>query len=130
MQLMDTTRFIVAVIGIFLPWLVRLPRGAAWVEQYTDVSLAGILFFSACNAIAWGSIIAISYLYRRPAPLLIPCLLGFGVLTWGHSTLDLASDAQAAVALVFIPILALPAIALGGGLGLALDRYLTRHHPA
>jgi hypothetical protein len=120
----NTIRIIIAIVGILLPYAVRIPRGAPWVEQYTDTSIGGFLFFGAFNAIAWGSIVALSFLFRRPALLLIPCALGFGFLACAHYTLDLASDAQAAVALIFIPIYALVPIALGGAFGYVLDRRL------
>ncbi len=124
---MNKTRITIVVIGILLPYVVRIPRGAAWVEQYTDVSVGSFLFFGAFNALAWGSIVALSFLYRRPEPLLFPTLLGFGFLTWAHYTLDLASDAQAAIALIFIPVYALLPIACGGVFGYVLDRRLRRH---
>ncbi|MCK6474015.1 MAG: hypothetical protein L6R28_20015 [Planctomycetes bacterium] len=127
---MKKARIIIALVGIFLPYLVRVPRGVAWVEQYTDSSVGGFLFIGAFNAIAWGTIVALSFLFSRPAPLLIPCALGFGFLTWAHYTLDLASDAQAAIALILIPIYALLPIALGGAFGYVLDRRLRRHNHA
>ena len=124
---MNATRIIIAITGILLPYLVRLPLGGAWVAQYTDVSLGGLLFFSAFNAIAWGSIILLSFILRRPGPLLIPCVFGFAFLGWAHHTLDLSADAQAAIALIFIPIFALLPIAIGGALGIVLDRVLICH---
>jgi hypothetical protein len=127
---MSRTRIIVAIVGIFLPYVVRIPRGAAWVEQYTDTSVDGYLFFGAFNAIAWGSIVALSFLFRRPTPLLIPCVFGFGFLAWAHGTLDLASSAHAAIGLIFIPVYALLPIALGGAFGYILDRRLRRHDAA
>lgn len=123
----NVTRIIIAITGILLPYLVRLPRGGAWVAQYTDVSLGGLLFFSAFNAIAWGSIILLSFRFRRPGPLLLPWLAGFAFLGWAHHSLDLAADAQAAIALVFIPIYALLPIAIGGALGIVVDRLMMRH---
>jgi len=123
----NTTRIIIAITGILLPYLVRLPLGGAWLAQYTDISFGGLLFFSAFNAIAWGSIIVLSFTFRRPGPLMIPCVFGFAFLGWAHQTLDLAADAQAAIALVFIPIYALLPIAFGGALGFVLDRRLSRH---
>ncbi|MFN7139266.1 MAG: hypothetical protein ACK4UN_08005 [Limisphaerales bacterium] len=119
----------VAVVGILLPYLVRIPRGAAWVQQYTDVGLGGFLFFAAFNAIAWGSMVALSFLFRRVSLLLIPVLSGFGFLAWAHYSLDLGSDAQAALGLIFIPIYSLPFIAVGGLIGLVLDRRSKRYDP-
>ena len=120
-------RIIIAITGILLPYLVRLPRGGAWVAQYTEVSFGGLLFFSALNAIAWGSIILLSFIFLRPGPLLVPCVFGFSFLGWAHHTLDLSADAQAAIALLFIPIYALLPIAIGGAVGVLIDRLLTRN---
>ena len=120
-------RFIVVLVGILLPYAARLPRGIEWLRQYTDTSPGGWLFFAAFNAIAWGAILAISFMYRRPVSLVAPCILGFGFLAWAHATLDLRADAQSAIALVFIPIYALVPIALGGVMGYVVDRRMRRH---
>jgi hypothetical protein len=117
-------RFIVVLVGVLLPYAARLPRGIGWLWQYTDTTPGGWLFLTAFNAIAWGAILAISFVYRRPASLIAPCLLGFGFLAWAHAALDLRADAQAAIALVFIPIYALVPIAIGGAIGYVLDRRL------
>lgn len=121
----NTARILIVILGILLPYLVRLPRGAAWLAQYTQTGAGGLLFLGAFNAIAWGSMIALSFLFHRTEPLLIPCVLGFAFLGWAHYKLDLASDAQSAIALVFIPLFALLPIALGGMAGYILDRRLT-----
>jgi len=119
---MNQARLIVVLIGILLPFLARVPRGLDWLKQYTNVGLGGFLFFMGFNAIAWGSLVAISYLYHRPESLLVPCLLGFGFLAWAHFSLDLRADAQSAIALPFIPIVALLPIVMGGIVGYVLDR--------
>ncbi|MGH8320711.1 MAG: hypothetical protein ACRESI_02025 [Gammaproteobacteria bacterium] len=124
---MTKARIAVVLIGILLPYLSRLPHGIPWLEQYTDTGIGGFLFFGAFNAIAWISIVAISFLYRRPASLLAPCLLGFGYLAWAHYSLDLASDAQAAIALIFIPIYSLLPIVIGGVIGYVFDRRSRRY---
>lgn len=115
-------RLLVAIAGILLPYLARLPRGLDFLRQYTDAGLEANLSLGAFNAVAWGALIAVSFLFRRPATLLIPCLPGFGFLAWGHFNLDLAADAQAGVALVFLPLYALAPIAVGAVLGYAWDR--------
>jgi len=119
---MRKARILVVLVGLLLPYAARLPRGAEWLHQYTDVSLGGWLFFGAFTAIAWGAILAVSFLYRQPVSLLVPSLLGFGFLAWAHYTLDLAADAQAAIALIFIPIVALAPILVGAAIGYFLDR--------
>ncbi len=127
---MDLLRQTISMMGILLPYAVRVPRGDAWVQQYTDTGIVGFLFITLFNAIAVGALIGISYMFRRPVPLLIPCILGFGFLGWAHYNLDLASDAQASLALIFIPIYALAPIAVGAAIGYAIDRWLRRHDAA
>lgn len=127
---MHASRIAIVVVGVLLPYAVRIPRGIDWLRQYTDVEPGGHLFFGAFNAVAWGSLFVASFLFRRAAPLLVPCLLGFGFLGWAHSRLDLSSDAQAGIALVFIPLYALLPIAVGTVIGMVVDRRLARRDAA
>lgn len=126
MSVMLNARIAIALSGILIPYVARLPRGITWLQQYLDVGLGGFLFFGGFNAIAWGAILALGSLYKRPASLLVPSLFGFAFLAWAHYSLDLAADAQAAIALVFIPVYALLPIAVGGLIGYGVDRYLRR----
>lgn len=121
---MHQARMSVMLFGIVLPYLACLPRGTSWLMQYVDTGLGGFLFFSLFNAIAWGSIVALSFLFRRPASLLAAVALGSGYLAWSHYRLDLSADAQAALGLVFIPIHALLPITMGTAIGFAVDRYV------
>ena len=116
----------IILIGISLPYIARLPGGIDWVKQYANISIGGWLFLGAFNAIAWGAVLALIKHYRHPAPIALPALFGFAFLAWAHSTVDLREDAQAAIALIFIPILALIPIAIGGVLGYFLDQWLQR----
>ena len=125
---MFNARLAVVLAGVLIPYLARLPGGVDWLSQYTHADLRGWVFLQAFNAIAWGSILAISFLYRNPVSVLAPSLLGFGYLAWAHYTLDLAADAQAAVGIVFIPIYALLPITVGGAVGYVLDRRLRSRH--
>jgi len=122
--LVIATRILIVIVGILLPYAARLPRGTEWVGQYTGTGLNGFLMLEAFNAIAWGGLLGLTFLIRRPTAMLVPCLLGFGFLAWLHATLDLAADAQAGIGLVLIPIDALVPIAIGGVIGLVLDRRL------
>lgn len=123
---MRKAKIAIASIGILLPYAARLPRGLSWVAQYLDTGLGGFLLIGGFNAVAWGALVALGSLYRRPVSLLVPSLFGFAFLAWAHYSLDLRADAQSAIALVFIPIYALLPIAIGGAIGYGLDRYLGR----
>jgi hypothetical protein len=100
-----------------MPYLARIPgtlsRGSSWLTSYLGGGIGGFLFFGGFNAMVWGTLIGLSYLVRKPSPLIVPSVAGFGFLAYAHAHLDLASDAQAAVALVFIPIYALPFVLFG-----------------
>ncbi len=119
-------RLAIIVIGITLPYLVRIPGGAKWLHQYTNTDLGGFLFFGAFNAIAWGAILFITFLYKNKWSALTPMLFGFVPLGLIHGTYDLSSDAQAPIGLVFIPIYALLPIVVGGIIGYFIDRYLRK----
>ena len=126
MASMRKARIVVVVIGVLLPFVARLPGGPDWMGQYLLGGVGLLLFVSGFNAIAWGAILACSLAYRRPASLVLPALFGFAFLAWGHYEVDLRADAQASLALVFLPIYALLPIAIGGALGYLLDRHLRR----
>jgi hypothetical protein len=119
---MRNARIAIAVVGILLPYMARLPGGMDWLHQYTDVSFFGFLFFGVFNAIAWGGILAFSFVYKRPIYLIFPALFGFGSLAPVHYWIDLSADAQSALLLVFVPIYALVPIGIGGAIGYLLDR--------
>lgn len=123
---MRKARWIIFLVGVLLPYVVRLPRGLAWLGQYTEGGLAAWAFLQASNAVAWGAILALSFVYRRPISLLPAAILGFGFLAYAHHTLDLSADPQAAIALVFIPLRALLPIAAGAVVGYILDRVAIR----
>lgn len=69
---MGKAQIIVILVGLFLPYAARVPRGIEWLQQYTDTDLRGWLLLAAFNAIAWGAILAVSLMYRRPSSLLVP----------------------------------------------------------
>lgn len=120
---MRNARLAVVLGGVLLPYAARLlPGGGGGIAPYLEQGLSAILFLEAFNAVAWGSIVACSFLYREPAALWAPTLLGFGYVGWAHYALDLSVDAQAGLGVVFIPLYALPFIAVGGVLGYLLDR--------
>ncbi|OAM53034.1 hypothetical protein A7981_06325 [Methylovorus sp. MM2] len=122
---MQKARIFIVLLGISLPYIARLPKGMVWLAQYTDGGLDSFLFIEAFNAIAWGILLGVSFFYRHSISLAIPTILGFGFLAWVHYTLDLAADAQSALAFIFIPIYACIPILIGGIFGYGLDKYLS-----
>lgn len=121
---MKIARLSVVIIGILIPILFGHGIGDPGHE------LAVFLFFGAFNAVTWGSVLMCSLAYRHPASVWFPSLAGFIPLGIAHALLNLNSDAQAAIALVFIPIYAVPLVIIGGVAGWIYDRRLTRRAAA
>lgn len=121
-------RMIVIVIGILLPYAdgemiaaMRHGTPGEWVKS--------ILFFGGFNAIAWGSVLLVSGVYRHAASVWFPAIFCFIPLGLMYALHGLFSDAQAAIGLVFIPIYALPCVLVGGLCGFICDRLIERRRP-
>lgn len=127
---MKTARIWIVVVGIFLPYLVRLPgtfiRGADWFTSYLGDGIGAVLFFGAFNAINWGSMLGASFSYRHSSSVWFLAGCGFAFPAVAHAFLDLASSSTAAIALLFIPILSLPLVVIGWLAGFLFDRRLSR----
>lgn len=119
-------RWIIVVLGVILPYVARMPgmfiHGDEWLTSYTHVGIGGLLFFAALNAITWGTILLATTGMKHARSAWFPAVLGFAVPVLGHATLDLAADAQAAIALIFIPMFGVPGALIGGLLGRWYDR--------
>ena len=122
---MVTARMSIALLGIALPYLARLPGmvlyGPDWLTSYFGSGLGAIVFFGIFNAINWGTIVVGTLAFRSMPAIVVAALIGFAYPLYAHATLDLASDAQAAIALIFIPIYSLPLVGLGWLLGMGVD---------
>jgi hypothetical protein len=125
-RMMVFLRVAIVAIGITLPYLARLPgmatKGADWLTSYFGSGWEAIAFSGCFNAINWGSILAASYRLRSPAAVVLLSLVGFALPAYQHATLDLASDAQAAIGLLFVPIYSLPFVWLGWFTGSAIEK--------
>lgn len=127
-------RWVIVVLGIAMPYLARLPgiatHGSSWLTSYFGNGLLAFLFFGAFNAICWGTALLATMGLRNPRSAWFPVIAALGSSAWMHSTIDLAADAQAAIALVFIPFLTLPFTATGWIIGYYYDRHLMPTPPS
>jgi hypothetical protein len=123
---MIKSRIAIVAVGILLPYIARLPgvlsQGPQWLWSYFGGGILGALFFGLFNAIAWGAVLAASYSYRNPHAAWFPAVPAFVFLAANHAVLDLASDAQAALGLLFIPVYSLPLVFVGWFAGKWFDR--------
>ena len=107
-------RWCIVLGAVIVPYLARLPgtvfHGLGWLQQYLPAELLGegllaLAVLLILNSLPGVILAAVSYRLPRPWFAVPAALTALGLSTV-HGTLDLRSDAQAPVALVFIPIYA------------------------
>lgn len=124
------TRVAIALIGIGLPFLARIPGiyyyRPDWLTSYLGGGIVGLALISGFNAINWGSILLVTCYFRSARAIAIVAAIGFALPALGHATLDLRADAQSAIAIPMFPIMALPLVGLGWLVGHFVDRRTRR----
>jgi hypothetical protein len=122
-------RWAIIILGILAPYLGRLPgiaeHGLQWLTSYFGSGLLAVLYFGAFNAICWGAALLATTFYKHARSAWFPGLAAIISSAWMNSTVDLAADAQAALALIFIPFMTLPFTATGWIIGYYYDRHLS-----
>ncbi|AMV22483.1 hypothetical protein [Planctomyces sp. SH-PL14] len=119
---MNRARAFIATIGILLPFCVRLLCGGGPLRQYIDNGgITGVLFVTAVNIPFWFGLLALTSIYRKPISLLLPCVLVFGFLGLVHFVMSHDESRELAMGFIFLPLLALPLLLVGGLLGYAVD---------
>jgi hypothetical protein len=121
-----------AAIGLFVPFLARLPgvplRGWDWFTDYFP-GLNGTLFFCAFNLVPAAALFGLGKASRR-APLAfwfaLATLVAF--LLWTHGSFNLRSSSTAAIGLMFIPIYAVAAVVGGWVLGWPVHAIAKNEH--
>ena len=98
-----------------MPFLSRIPRGAEWIGQYFPNILGLVLIglFAMIPAV----VVFVAALLSKPPfyfPALGSTLVAVVMLAYWHHDNDLASDAQAAISLIIIPIY-VAVLSLAGG---------------
>jgi len=113
-----------------LPYACRLYRGLDWAAQYLpdrEHFLIGMIFFQAFASLPAIPIIATIWLGRMGRIALVLSLLtATSFLVFWHHDYDVASDAQAAIGLIVIPILACGPTVLAAAVGVGISFGLTR----
>jgi|ERR1044071_8953652 hypothetical protein len=111
----------VLLLGLLSPYLARIPgipkHGIRWLVEYFP-SLGGFIFFGLLDLLPFGFLL---FLRKSKSDRIIPFWFGvvfaFVFVFVLHGLIDLASDAQAAVVLVFIPLYAIPVSLVGWIIG-------------
>jgi hypothetical protein len=116
----------VAAIGILLPYLARLPgvarHGSTWLTSYFP-SFGAMVFLGVFNLLPVATLFALRRLDKnRDVPVRVAAFLAYLFLFYNHAVLNLAADAQAAIALIFIPVAAVPVALIGYGCGLLCEK--------
>ena len=94
-----------------IPYACRIWRGLDWVAQYlpdnNDHLILGLIFLGVFASLPAIPLIA-AFLLRKwiPVTFVLSIIVATVLLGFWHHNYDLASDAQAAIGLVIIPIMA------------------------
>ena len=91
-----------------VPYVCRMWRGAEWAAQYLPDEghrLSGMLFFGAFATLPSIPLVA-AFLLRKwiPVTFFVSIIVTTALLVFWHHDYDLASDAQAAIGLLVIPL--------------------------
>jgi hypothetical protein len=95
----------------FIPYACRIWRGLDWMAQYLpdnkDHLISGLIFIGIFASLPAIPLIA-AFLLRKwiPVAFFLSIIVATALLGFWHHNYDLASDAQAAIGLVIIPIMA------------------------
>lgn len=126
---MQRNRWIIAILGILMPYLARLPgipaHGTGWLTSYFGDTFWAPLFFGLFNAVAWVPAVLATLTFRHASSAWYPAVGALASSAWLHSLVDLSADAQAAIALVVLPFYTLPFTATGWIIGYFVDRRIS-----
>lgn len=120
------------LFGFFLPYLARLPgiprHGSQWFWSYLP-SMKAFILIGVFNAILLLVLLVLYFIGKRYQKSTIPfrcaAISAYIFLFFMHANLDLAADAQAGVAVLFIPVLAVPVALAGWGVGITYSFFRT-----
>jgi len=129
----------VILLGVNLfPYACRIWRGLDWVAQYLPDEghlISGLLFMGGFASLpAIPLIVAFLLRNRLPITFMVSIVSVVALLSFWHHNYDLASDAQAAIGLIFIPIYVTMITAVIGGVSALVEvlirrRRLGPHNP-
>jgi hypothetical protein len=120
---MSLARVRIALVGILLPYLARVPgtvsHGATWLTSYLEPDLVFLVVFHGLNAIGWGGLVLLSYLVTNRAVLIAPAVLGFGFIGLAHAEATFDGPFDGLVVL-FTPVYALLIFGVAFGMSVLL----------
>ena len=112
---------VVFLVGLILPFASRLVMGLDWAMAYMRTFGAALLI-GAFNMIPVVVLVTIGTKAKKIFDYWCGVIACYGFLFIFHASLDLSSDAQASIALLFIPIYSIPVIYIGMGIGALLRK--------
>lgn len=113
-------RWTLVLLGVLLPYVAQLGHARGW-QLYMDSGWAGHLLLAGMGAVLWLPLWALTWCYQDTKSIWPPAVLGLGAAFWMHVSVDLTADAQAGLAVVMVPLLALVPLAVGALMGWGMD---------
>ena len=118
-----TSAIILAYVNL-LPYACRIWRGWDWVAQYLSAAPLFFAVFASLPAIP----LIVLLLFRKviPVTFVVSIIVTTTLLVYWHHAYDLASDAQAGIGLLVMPICAAVIAGVVGVLGGGLECFIRR----
>jgi len=116
----------------FIPYACRIWRGLDWVAQYLpdnkDHLISGLIFIGIFASLPAIPLIA-AFLLRKwiPVAFFLSIIVATALLGFWHHNYDLASDAQAAIGLIIIPIMATMITSVVAGIVGTIEFFVRRN---
>lgn len=114
-----------------VPYACRMWRGVEWVAHYLPDEghrLSGLFYFSSFASLPAVPLVVVLLLRKRlPVTFAVSILVATSLLVFWHHNYDIASDAQAAIGLIFIPVYATLITAVVSGFTAVIEFLIRRN---
>lgn len=114
-----------------VPYACRMGRDVEWVAQYLPDEghrLSGLFYFGSFAPLpAIPLVVVLLFRTRLPVTFAVSILVATTLLVFWHHNYDIASDAQAAIGLIFIPMYATLITAVVSGFTAVIEFLIRRN---
>lgn len=114
-----------------VPYICRMGRDVEWVAQYLPDEghrLSGLFYFGSFAPLpAIPLVVVLLFRTRLPVTFAVSILVATTLLVFWHHNYDIASDAQAVIGLIFIPMYATLITAVVSGFTAVIEFLIRRN---
>jgi hypothetical protein len=124
---MKWARIALVVFGCAFPYIIFTLRGYDVIQYWLSEGFGLQVFWLFFNALSWGSVLAVSFMYRNPLSILFPAVPTFALVGWQYWLLKVdSSDGQAFMGIGFTLIFSPFPAFLGAVMGAFIEKLRQR----